>query len=162
MDFHLRPYHSADEDEIVVLSIRAWSSVFASMEQVLGREISVRLHGEDWKTYQEKSVREVLADPAMQVVVADGEDGLAGFVAATLLDQDRGLGEVTMLAVDPRAQGRGIGTALTQHATTWLRDNGMRVAMIGTGGDLGHAPARHTYEKAGYTQIPMARYFKAL
>jgi len=34
--------------------------------------------------------------------------------------------------------------------------------MIGTGGDLGHQAARRTYEKAGYTPIPMARYFKAL
>ena len=38
----------------------------------------------------------------------------------------------------------------------------MRVAMIGTGGDPGHAPARRVYEKADYTLIPMARYFKAL
>jgi GNAT superfamily N-acetyltransferase len=67
-----------------------------------------------------------------------------------------------MLAVDPDAHEQGIGTDLTQHATAWLRDNGMRVAMIGTGGDPGHAPARRTYEKAGYTLIPMARYFKAL
>ena len=73
MDIHVRPYRSADEDKVLALSIRAWSSVFASMEQVLGREIFVRLHGEDWQTYQEKSEREVLADPAMQVVVADGE-----------------------------------------------------------------------------------------
>jgi GNAT superfamily N-acetyltransferase len=162
MDIHVRPYRSADEDKVLALSIRAWSSVFASMEQVLGTEIFVRLHGEDWRTYQEKSVREVLVDPAMQVVVADGERGLAGFVAATLLDPDRGLGEVTMLAVDPDAHEQGIGTVLTQHATAWLRDNGMRVEMIGTGGDPGHAPARRTYEKAGYTLIPMARYFKAL
>jgi hypothetical protein len=38
----------------------------------------------------------------------------------------------------------------------------MRVAMIETGGDPGHAPARRVYEKADYTLIPNARYFKAL
>jgi hypothetical protein len=36
------------------------------------------------------------------------------------------------------------------------------VAMIGTGGDRGHAPARRVYEKADYRLIPLARYFKAL
>jgi hypothetical protein len=38
----------------------------------------------------------------------------------------------------------------------------MRVAMIKTGGDPGHAPARRVYEKADYTQLPEAGYYKAL
>jgi GNAT superfamily N-acetyltransferase len=67
-----------------------------------------------------------------------------------------------MLAIDPQDQGGGTGIALTDHATAWLRQSGMRVAMIGTGGDPGHAPARHVYDKAGYRLIPMARFFKAL
>jgi GNAT superfamily N-acetyltransferase len=67
-----------------------------------------------------------------------------------------------MLAVDPRDQRRGIGSALTELATGWLRDAGMRVAMVETGGDLGHAPARHVYEQANHTLLPVARYFKAL
>jgi GNAT superfamily N-acetyltransferase len=67
-----------------------------------------------------------------------------------------------MLAVDPAAQRQGVGLALTDHATAWLRDSGMRVAMIGTGGDPGHAPARSLYETAGYRLLPIARYFKAL
>jgi hypothetical protein len=38
----------------------------------------------------------------------------------------------------------------------------MGVAMVETGGDPGHAPARRTYEKAGFSLVPVARYFKAL
>jgi hypothetical protein len=34
--------------------------------------------------------------------------------------------------------------------------------MVETGGDPGHAPARHVYEKTGFTLLPIARYFKAL
>jgi len=67
-----------------------------------------------------------------------------------------------MLAVDPDGQNRGAGTALTEFATGWLRDAGMRIAMVDTGGDSGHAPARHVYEKADYALLPVARYFKAL
>lgn len=67
-----------------------------------------------------------------------------------------------MLAVDPAAQEQGIGLALTEAATAWLRQAGMRVAMIDTGGDLGHAPARRVYDKPGYTLLPVTRYFKAL
>jgi hypothetical protein len=102
MDARIRDFQPSDGEAVVALSLRAWAPVFGSMEQVLGREIFVRLHGEDWREYQAPSVRGVLADDAM------------------------------------------------------------RVAMIGTGGDPGHAPARRVYEKADYTLIPMARYFKAL
>jgi hypothetical protein len=41
-------------------------------------------------------------------------------------------------------QGRGIGTALTEFALDRLKDAGMRVAMVETGGDPGHAAARRT------------------
>lgn len=43
-----------------------------------------------------------------------------------------------MLAVDPDHQDAGLGTALTQSATDWLRGSGMRIAMVETGGDRGH------------------------
>jgi hypothetical protein len=38
----------------------------------------------------------------------------------------------------------------------------MRVAVIGTGGDPGHAPARRLYEHAGFRLMPAAQYFKVL
>lgn len=72
------------------------------------------------------------------------------------------MGEIYMIAVDPNFQGRGIGTALIKFTLTWMRDAGMSVAMVETGGDPGHAPARRTYEKAGFGLFPVARYFKKL
>ncbi len=168
-DARIRVYQPADGEAVVALSLRAWAPVFGSMEQVLGHEIFARLHGDDWRDYQARSVRGVLADEAMRVWVAEAggsvaEAGgsVAGFVAATVFDSERRIGEIAMLAVDPACQHRGLGTALTEFGTAWLRDAGMRVAMIGTGGDPGHAPARRVYAKADYTLIPMARYFKAL
>ncbi len=72
------------------------------------------------------------------------------------------MGEISMLAVDPDYQGGGIGVALTEFALDRLKDAGMTVAMVETGGDPGHAAARRTYEKAGYNLLPIARYFKNL
>ena len=56
------------------------------------------------------------------------------------LEQTLG-GEISMLAVDPDHQGRGIGTTLTGFALDRLEDAGMKVTMVETGGDPGHAPA---------------------
>jgi GNAT superfamily N-acetyltransferase len=158
---HLRQYRQDDEQAVVDLSLRAWAPVFASMEEVLGREIFLRLHG-DWRAYQERSVRETLGDAAMKTWVAQETAGpVIGFVAA-MLHPKQLLGEIVMLAVDPTAQRRGVGLALTEIATDWLREMGMRTAMIGTGGDPGHAPARRLYAKARYTLMPAAKYFRAL
>ncbi len=163
MEAEIRSYRGTDEQAVVDLSLLAWQPVFDSMNQVLGRELFTRLHGPDWRVHQEQSVRGLLADDTMMVWVAEaGDRGVVGFVAAAEVDRDRKVGEVTILAVHPDAQGRGIGTALTDRATGWLADRGMKVAMVETGGDAGHAAARRTYTSAGYTLMPIARFFKAL
>jgi hypothetical protein len=44
----------------------------------------------------------------------------------------------------------------------WIKDAGMGVATVETGGDPGHAAARRTYEKVGYAHVPIAGHFKKL
>lgn len=156
----VREYQPSDEERVVGLSLRAWEPVFGSVETMLGQELFVRLRG-DWRAGQAKEVRDVLADPAQRVWVAEVDDRPVGFVVARL-HGDSALGEIYMIAVDPGSQGQGVGSDLTGVATDWLRQSGMRVAMIETGGDPGHAPARRVYEKADYTPLPAIRFFKAL
>lgn len=43
-----------------------------------------------------------------------------------------------------------------------MKQAGAELAMVETGGDRGHAPARATYEKMGFGLLPVARYFKKL
>ncbi|SCE84756.1 hypothetical protein [Micromonospora mirobrigensis] len=43
-----------------------------------------------------------------------------------------------------------------------LRAAGVTLAVVGTGGEDGHAPARRTYEKAGFTGLPLVRYYARL
>ena len=43
-----------------------------------------------------------------------------------------------------------------------MKEQGVSVVMVDTGGDPGHAPARATYEKAGFRILPIARYFKKI
>ena len=67
-----------------------------------------------------------------------------------------------LLAVHPEHQNDGIGTELNLATLDVMNDSGMVLAIVETGGDDGHAPARRSYEKAGYTLLPIARYFKTL
>lgn len=161
MDPVIRSYRAADAPQVVVLSLRAWAPVHDSMRAVMGPEIFERLCGDDWRVRQRKDVEEALADPDMNVWVAEVDGAVVGFVAA-VLKPDEHLGEIHMLAVDPDSQNRGLGTRLTDVATDWIRAAGMPVALVSTGGDEGHAPARRTYEKVGYSPFPAAHYLKAL
>ena len=145
----------------MAFSLRAWAPVFASIERVLGSDIFGRLHP-DWREDQRRAVEDVCAAKKGRVWVADVQGDVVGFVSVEVFYAGRSMGEISMLAVDPDHQGRGVGTALTGFALDRLKDAGMRVAMVETGGDPGHAAARRTYEKAGYTLSPVARYFKNL
>lgn len=70
--------------------------------------------------------------------------------------------EIYMLAVDPDHQNQGIGLDLVTFAVDRIAELGIPLVEIVTGGDPGHAPARYVYEKAGFTALPLVRYYKTL
>jgi hypothetical protein len=49
-----------------------------------------------------------------------------------------------------------------QFAQEHIRAAGMRMILVETIGDSGHAPARRAYESFGFRKWPVARYFKEL
>nr|WP_237743669.1 GNAT family N-acetyltransferase [Pleurocapsa sp. PCC 7319] len=110
---------------------------------------------------QQKAVENVCAAEDTNVWVAIDIGSTVGFVAVKL-DSESSMGEIYMVAVDPDFQGQGIGSALIEFALDWMKNAGMSVAMVDTGGDPGHAPARRTYEKVGFELLPIARYFEKL
>jgi ribosomal protein S18 acetylase RimI-like enzyme len=156
----IRPFNASETVAVVDLSLRAWAPVHLSIREALGHEINDALQP-DWRAKQQRDVEEVLSAPTSNVWVADVDAMVAGFVAVRIHD-DRRIGEIDMLAVDPSHQGAGIGTALTRFALDWIKASGITVAMVGTGADPGHVPARRTYEKAEMKLVPMARYFMKL
>jgi len=161
VDTIIRSYRPDDEAAVVDFALRAWEPVFFSMRDLMGPAIFQLLHGDDWSEYQKAAIKRVLADDGMHTWVAEVGGQVAGFVAVHIAD-DRSLGEIYMIAVAPEHQNLGLGTTLTNFATEWMREAGLPLALIGTGGDIGHAPARRTYEKSGYTAMPIVNYYKAL
>jgi ribosomal protein S18 acetylase RimI-like enzyme len=160
MTLRIEPYADQLRGAVVELSLRAWEPVFASLRSTLDPAIYQALVP-DWRVSQQQAVEGVCAAEDNHVWVAlDGAETV-GFVAVKL-HAEASMGEIYMLAVDPAAQGRGVGTALTDFALAWMQEAGMAIAMVETGGDPGHAPARRTYEKAGFGLLPIARYFKKL
>ena len=161
MDLSIRPVCDADVETLVQLSLSAWDPIFASFEHILGTTI-YRLIWPDWQASQRAGIETVCRDrEKFKVLVAEFEEKVVGFLAYELNIQDK-VGEVQLLAVQPAYQNRGIGTALNNFALDEMRESGMKMAKVETGGDSSHAPARRSYEKAGYTGLPLVRYFKDL
>lgn len=127
------------------LSLRAWAPVYTSLERVLGSDIFESLNPEGWREFQRRAVEDALAAKEGRVWVAEVGASIVGFVSVGLFDAERSMGEISMLAVDPDHQGSGAGTAPTEFALDRLKDAGMTVAMVETGGDPGHAAA-HLHE----------------
>ena len=165
MDLHIRPLSQDDMEEVIQLSLLAWAPVFRSFEQVLGSKIFSLIYP-DWKKSQKEVVEKICQeDEKTQTWVAELQGKVTGFIAYKLNSRENGqdnTGEVELLAVHPGYQNRGIGTALNNFALEKMKESGMKLAVVATGGDQGHAPARRSYEKAGYTGLPLVRYYQDL
>ena len=157
----IREFHQSDLETVVEFSLPAWAPVFASVREVLGDDIFLRLHA-DWEADQEAAVRSSCAHHERDVFVAVADGRPVGFVAIALNAFHERMGVIDIIAVDPDYQRRGVSSQLTKVATEHMRSRGMDIAVIETGGDPGHAPARAAYETAGFTLLPIARYFRLL
>ena len=157
----IRPLAPTDVPAVVDLALRAWAPVFESLEAVLGAELFARMHPDGWRPLQGAAVEAACRASAMTVWVADDARTPVGFVAVVLRPDDNE-GEIHMIAVDPDHQRVGTGRRLTDHAVDWIARQGMQIAVVETGGDPGHAPARAASERAGFTKLPLARYYKVL
>lgn len=160
MEAQIRPVCEGDVEGLVRLSLLAWEPVFRSFAQVLGRAIYRRIWP-DWQASQRAAVEQICqGGEGTRVWVADLDGMVVGFVAVEFREDQTG--EVQLLAVHPDYQNQGTGTKLNNVALEAMREGGMTLAKVETGGDPSHAPARRCYEKAGYTALPLVRYFQDL
>ena len=160
-EIEIREFEESDLEPVVALSLRAWEPVFASLREVLGDPIFLRLKP-DWRTAQAEEVTASCTSEDRDAFVAAVDGRVVGFVTVALNAFNERMGVMEIIGVDPDYQRRGIASRLTEHALDHMRRSGMDIAAVGTGGDPGHAPARAAYEAFGFTLLPSARYLKLL
>ena len=154
----------APEDAARLQEIRdaAFKPVFQSFRDIVGPKIAaVALAGAE-KEQADLLDRLCATGSAHKIFIAECDGVIAGFCAVKL-DAETGIGEIDLNAVDPEFQGRGVGGSLYDYALARMRETGMRIATVGTGGDASHAPARRAYGKAGFTTgIPSVFLYRTL
>jgi ribosomal protein S18 acetylase RimI-like enzyme len=150
----------ADVPAVQTVNLAAFRPIDKSFAQILGSEVYALVYP-DWQTSQQRQLEELVEKKNVEWFVAEMESRIVGFVVVELNDET-GVGELCMLAVHPDSRSQGIGGMLNDVALQVMRDAGMKLAELGTGGDQAHAAARRSYERAGYTALPLAHYYKAL
>lgn len=146
----IRPYTKADLPTLHVIRNAAFAPVFASFRDIVGPEIAAL--GLATAEKEQGELLEAIAKPDSGHTIAVAEiDGAPVAFVSWKTDTATKIGEITLNAVHPDHGGRGLGTALYDHALAALKAAGMELATVGTGGDPSHAPARRAYEKAGFT-----------
>ncbi|MGR3277974.1 GNAT family N-acetyltransferase [Acaryochloris marina NIES-2412] len=150
----IRSANSTDLPYLENIRKVAFVPVFASFRKILGDDIYNLAQAHEDEAQGDLLASLLDPDSDWKVYTAAIDSTVVGFVSFQL-NLDRKVGEIGLNAVDPNHSGRGIGTIMYNFAIAKMKEAGMQVATVATGGDPSHAPARRAYEKAGFTvQIP--------
>jgi N-acetylglutamate synthase-like GNAT family acetyltransferase len=119
-----------------------------------------RTLNEEWITKYfvlEKKDREILSDPERTILSQGGHifmafvDGQAVGCAA-LIPLDKGVYELSKMAVSPGLRGLGIGRRLLEHTITQAKMIGAKSLFLGSNTKL--KSAIHLYESVGFRHVP--------
>ena len=137
----IRGFHDGDEQDVLAVNASAFAHHPEQGHMTL----------EDFRERQEESWFD--ADGLLLAVPADPDAGLPpllGFHWTKVhTDEDPAYGEVYVVAVNPKAAGRGLGTVLTLAGLHHLKGRGMDSVLLYVDGD--NAPAVAVYTNQGFT-----------
>ena len=149
----------ADADTIVAIAVAEWEAIYQGYRSQLGDEIFY-LFFPNHKAQKEAGVRANIKSGTMYVTECEGR--IAGFIHY-VYDEASRIGTISNNAVSGNFRGKGIGPKQYEFIFNVLRDRGAIAVRVTTGLDEGHAPARHAYEKAGFSAHTEAiTYYKKL
>lgn len=157
---NIRPMQADDIDTVKDFTVRAFIPIFESFKHIMGNNVFPHVYP-DWKALHRSHVDTFYNNDQSHVYVADIEGVPVGLIVYRL-DNESNVGEIEFLVVDPDHQGNNIATELNEFALSKLKDGGMKVASVSTGGDPSHQPARNAYEKVGFIPLSNIWYFKSL
>ena len=156
----LRQLQADDIEAVQDFTENAFKPIFDSWRGLVGGALFERLFS-DWRDVQRGHVTTFFNDADAHNWIATVEGVPAGYIVFKFNHESK-QGVVDFLVVSPDYQQQGIGTRLNQFAIDQMREQGMEVVEVGTGGDDAHAPARRAYEKMGYVGLPAIYYYKDL
>ena len=148
----IRRVAAADVEACVEFGVEAFRSVYASFKALYGPDLFGHI-APDWEASQASYINSAVTASDDETWIYDLDGRPVGFV---VLKMDvHGVADIDLLAVDPKAQLRGIATMLNRFAVGRCQEASMAYVVVATADDPGHAPARRSYENAGFAPMPI-------
>ncbi len=143
----IRALEPGDVEACIALGEASWRPVYEEFRHLEGDDLFRRLHP-DHEHPQARVVERLATDEDRHRWVAVEGGEVVGFAVA-YPETATALGHVSMVAVAPHHQGRGVGSALAAHTVGELRRAGMAYGLGVTYTVAAHDPARRVLGKAG-------------
>jgi len=146
--YTIQPYEAGDLPRLQEITRQTFGpvSIDCNMEKAFGP------FGQGG--WQQRKVMAIADDCRLQpdgVFVAEDANGQVIGYVTTRLNSLSLVGWIPNLAVDPTAQGKGLGRALLEHAIDFFRRSGMQVAKIET---LDQNPiGQNLYPSLGFQEV---------
>lgn len=141
--------HFIERDRPAIHRITAACFEYVSLHALAERKYG-KFRGIPWQKRKIADVDADLSGDPRDVFVAAEGDEVIGFVT-TRPDRRTGIGYILNVAVDPKWQGRGVGSALIRRALQHFVKLGMTHAKIET--LVGNAAGEHLYPKLGFEEL---------
>ncbi|MEP4195716.1 MAG: GNAT family N-acetyltransferase [Aliishimia sp.] len=157
-----RPAQHGDAAALAALSIQVWIGTY------LKRGIAQSFADYALATYTTAHMEALIADPRQLMIVSLNEDGLDGYVRATLdasppeANTPPGAlpgphAEIATLYVQPRHHGTGRGTGLLAQIRLACRARGMQAIWLTTNSE--NTPAIAFYHAYGFTHLGQTKFW---
>ena len=145
----LRPEHRSRLAELLVQT-----GAFHADEVHVALSLFDLTHGADGAAVEEAALDYEFAGAFV-------DEQLMGYACFGPTPATDGTFDLYWLAVDPAAQGRGIGRALVRHVEAKLIARGGRLLVVETSSRPDYASTRQFYTRSGYTEAARVRDFYA-
>lgn len=157
----IRPFRKDDLENICAIAKRAYDGIFSGFEKEIGKQL-LDCWIPDAKNSKNAQLTLMAQKNPQWLYICERNGKTVGFIMFHL-DYERKLGTIGNNASDPLAGEKGVGHEMYNFVLDYFRKEGMKAAMVHTGLDEAHAPARKAYERVGFTKsIPEVLYFKDL
>lgn len=153
----IRKMEPEDLERVLEIAVAAWEPIYSGYRQQLGDEIFEAFYS-GFPERKRKNTQNDIQEGNCLVALVDRQ--VVGFVAYSIEEKT---GEIKSNAVAPACSCRGIGSMLQNRVLEEMRMAGCQFAIVVTGLDDAHAPARRSYQKNGFEKnLPSVKYFQKL
>ena len=154
----VREARPEDFDRVIEIALQQWAIIYDGYKSRIGDEL-FNINFPDALKKKEIAIRATL-EAGNRTFVTEVDGVVAGF-AQFRVNKDNNVGVVGHNGVDNFYKGRGIAGRQYERIYERFHEYGCVAAVVHTGLDDAHAPARRAYEKSGFSaNLPSIDYFK--